>query len=153
VTASVIAVPLASQEIVVSPRSDAAFVKEVSQALDAQLDRVRFSPRSSSTGIAKVRFVADEYGRPAKISLYERSGSSDLDRAAKRAVSGLTNLSPLEYGAHDDRVIQANIVVASSEAQMERLMRKLQRDEAARIASARSERAVLAMTVAPRKAS
>lgn len=153
VTATVMAVPLASQEIVVSPRSDTTFVADVSQDLNAQLSRIRFDPREEANGIAKVRFQVGEDGRAANIEMYQRSGHTQVDRAAQRAVRGLSSLSPLPFGSEDGQVIQANIIVASSQPQMDRLTRKLVREETARIASSPRERAVLALTLAPRPVS
>ncbi|WP_369026239.1 TonB family protein [Qipengyuania sp. RANM35] len=153
VTGSVLAVPIASQEIVVSPRSDTTFVEEVSQDLEARLAATRIDPRWDAKGIVQVRFQAGGDGRPTNIAMYRSSGNSQLDRAARRAVSGLTSLDPMPVGSSDDQVIQANILVASSDAQMARLTRKLARDEAARIARSPRERAVLALTLAPRPVS
>lgn len=153
VTASVLAVPLASQDIVVVPQSHANFVAQVSKDLDRQLARIHFDPREDATGIAKVRFQASPDGRATQVEIYQRSGSGQLDSAARRAVRGLTNLTPLPYGSEDGQVIQANIVVAGSRQEMQRLTSRLSREEAARIARSPQERAVLALTLAPRPVS
>ncbi|WP_324828617.1 TonB family protein [Qipengyuania zhejiangensis] len=146
-TASIIAVPLASQEIVVSPRGTTTFVQEVSNDLNQQLERIPMGPRFDSHGIVKIRFRSSEDGRPVDISTYQSSGRNQLDAAARRAVRGLTSLAPLPRGANGANVIQANIIVAQSERQMENYTRRLAREEAARIASSPEERAVLALTL------
>jgi len=154
VTATVLAVPLASQEIVVSPRSDATFVADVSQDLNEQLRHVRFfDPRADATGIAKVRFQAGEDGRATNVELYQGSGRSQVDRVAEQAVRRLSSLSPMPFGSEEGQIIQANIIVASSQPQLDRLTRRLAREETARIASSPRERAVLALTLAPRPVS
>lgn len=150
---SVLAVPLASQEIVVSPRSGPTFVAEVSKDLDRQLDRVRINPLRNATGISKVRFQAGPDGKAANVKTYKGSGSTELDRVARKAVTQLTSLSPMPYGSERGQVIQANIIVASSEHQLDRLTRQLAREEAARIARGPEERKVLALTLAPRPVS
>ena len=148
-----IAVPLASQEIVVSPRSDTTFVTEVSRDLDEQLNRIRLAPHWDASGISKVRFQAGPDGKAVHVKTYEGSGNGALDRVARKAVSRLTSLNPMPYGSEQGQVIQANIIVASTHSQLERLSRRLAREEAARIARSPDERKVLALTLAPRPVS
>ena len=147
VTASLLATPLASQEIIVSPVSAARFVADVQSDLDRQLQRSQPAWDRAQTGVTSVRFTAGEDGRADNIVTYRRSGSSSLDRAARRAVSRLTSLAPLPMGASEGQLIQANIVYAKSERHADRLTRQLAREEAQRIASSPEERAVLALTI------
>ena len=149
--ASMLAVPLSSQEIVVSARSSQAFVEDVSSDLNSQLRRMRFDTNWNPTGIVKVRFHAGEDGSPTQIVTYESSGRSRLDREVKRAVSRIDSLDPLPAAFGPDPVIQANVIVANSPKQREKLERKLEASEAARMASGDpAERAVLALTMTPR---
>lgn len=147
VTASLLATPLASQEIIVSPSSHAVFVNTVQADLDRQLQKTRFASPWGNTGATSVRFTAGMDGRPDDVRTYRKSGSPHVDRAARRAVSRLTSLSPLPRGAKNGQVIQANIIFAGSEKQAERLQRRMERQEADRIASSPAEREVLALTV------
>lgn len=146
---TITATSTAAQEIVVSPRATEAFVHAVSADLDEQLERIRFGPRWEPSGIAQVRFRAGEDGRAYAIATYRKSGDSRFDRAALRAVEGLSSLSPLPYDAAKGQLIQANIVMARSDTEFERLSKKLAREEAARIASSKAEKAVLALTLVP----
>lgn len=148
--ATLFAVPLASQtssqDIVVSPRSSAAFAQEVGSDLNGQLARMRLDPRWDEGGIVKLRFRAGKDGTPTDIATYQSSGNRSLDRKSRKAVERLTSLAPLPSGARQSTVIQANIIVAYSDSQMKELSRKLARSEAARLASNDpAERAVLAL--------
>lgn len=153
IAASALAVPLASQEIVVSPRSEQTFVTEVSKDLDKQLNYIRFDPRSGNSGLTKVRFRADSDGKATSIKTYKGSGNTEIDRVARKAVSRLTSLSPMPYGSGRQQVIQANIIVASSDRDLDRLSRRLAREEAARMAQGPEEQQVLALTLVPRPVS
>lgn len=154
VAASMLAVPLLSQEIVVSRQSEQAFVEQVSSDLDTQLRRMRIDPRWEPAGIVKVRFHANADGTPRGITTYESSGNRRLDRAARRAVSKLDSLAPLPASAGYDPAIQANIIVARTRSQMESLGEKLAESEATRLASGDAEeRAVLALNMSPRPSS
>lgn len=146
---SVLAAPLGAQEIVVSPSSEAAFVAKVEADLDRQIQRMRFHGLQEPTGATSVRFRVGEDGSPVEVSTYRRSGSIPLDRQARRAVSRLTSLSALPSTASPGQVIQANIIMARSERQLEQLANKVAKDEARRIASSPAERAVLALTITP----
>lgn len=152
--ASMLAVPLSSQEIVVSPQTQQAFVAQVSSDLDNKLRKMRIDHRWEPAGIVKVRFRANDDGTPKDISTYESSGDYRLDRTVRRAISRLENLAPLPASAGYDPMIQANIIVASSRRQMESLSEKLAQSEATRLASGDvEERAVLAINLSPRPSS
>ncbi len=153
VTASILATPLASQEIIVSPRSHAVFVSNVQDDLNNQLNRLQFFSPWANSGATSVRFTAGADGRPDNIVTYRKSGSTRIDRAGRRAVARLTTLAPLPLGVAEGQVIQANIIFANSDTHAERLQRKVARDEARRIASSPRERAVLALNAGPRPAS
>lgn len=154
--ATLFAVPLASQtssqDIVVSPRSSAAFVQEVGSDLNAQLARMRLDARREETGIVKLRFRASADGTPTDIATYQSSGNRSLDRKSRKAVERLTSLAPLPENMRRGAVIQANIIVAHSDSQMKDLSRKLAKSEAARLASSDpAEKAVLALGVMPNR--
>ena len=141
--------PLAAQNIVVSSGVYDNFVTEVSRELDIQLDRIRPAPRWEPSGIAQVRFRTGSDGRAHDISTYRRSGDGRLDREAIRAVERLTSLASQPELVKPGRMVQVNIIVASTRSQFDRLSKRLARDEAARIASSPREKAVLALSMAP----
>lgn len=148
--ATMLAVPLSSQEIVVSARSDQAFVEDVSKDLDSQLRRMRIDHRWTPSGIVKVRFQAGPDGRPVAMETYESSGSKRLDRRVQNAVGRIDSLLPLPASAGPDPIIQANVIVASGRRSRESLERELAESEARRLASNDpEERAVLALNMAP----
>ena len=68
VTASVLAVPLASQEIVVSPGAAAAFARTVEADLDFHLQRVRFVGPRDTSGFTSVRFQCGPDGKARNIA-------------------------------------------------------------------------------------
>lgn len=144
--ASFVTVPAASQQIVVSPESSRALAESVSAGLDRQLRQTRYDPRVDDYGIAKVRFRAGVDGKATDVTTHEESGRPSLDRMARRAVSRLSGIHPGNYGVGNGQIFQANIVMARSEAHMAKLMKDLARDEARRIASAPTERTVLAVS-------
>lgn len=152
-TATVFTLPLAAQNIIVSPNQHDAFVTAVSEDLDNQLDHVRGGPRWDPAGIAQIRFQAGEDGRPHAVTVYRSSGDNRYDRAAVRAIKGLTSLSPAASDVLPNQTIQANIIVARSQSELDRLSKRLARDEAARLASSPRERTVLALTMASRPVS
>ena len=146
-TAAAFALPLSAQ-IIVSPADTAPYVAKVSADLDHQLDQIRTTARWEPSGIAQVRFRAGADGKPFAITTYRRSGDARLDRAVARAVARMTSLGVLPDAKHSGKVIQANVIVARSQSEFDRYSARLARDEAARIASAKNEKAVLAFTIA-----
>lgn len=140
---SMLAAPLAAQEIIVSP--EPAQVQAVETDLDQQLKEVHLMSSVPQYGVASIRFRAGEDGRPKNIKTYRSSGSNLVDNFARRAVKRLTSLKPLSYGGKEGHLVQANIIVASSQAHLDSLTRKLARDEARRMASSPREEAVLAL--------
>lgn len=144
--------PPASPDIVVSPRTHAAFAAEVSRDLQNQLDRFHRNGGYMAKGSVSIRFEPGADGRPTNVRTYRSSGDSMFDADARRVISRLNSLAPLPDGLSGNQVIQANIVVASSPAQLARIRAALAREEAQRMASSPAERNVLAlsMVAAPR---
>lgn len=153
--ASVLAVPLSSQEIVVSSQGEQTFVEQVSSDLGTEIRKIRFTNfHWQPSGIVKVRFRANPDGTPRDITTYESSGDRRLDRRVQKAVSRLTSLAPLPASAGDNPIVQANVIFAHTESEMETLSEKLVESEAKRLASGDElERAVLALNVSPRPGS
>ncbi|MBX7494898.1 hypothetical protein K3172_03380 [Qipengyuania sp. 6B39] len=148
VTASVLAVPIASQEIVVSPRAATAFAQTVEADLGVQLQRVHFVAPSGITGFTSVRFQCGPDGKARNIATFGGTGSRRIDQLGRRAVARLTSLTPQSYGIDEGQLIQANIIVAPNDKQMKRMRDKLERAEADRLARSPREKAVLALTMA-----
>ncbi len=144
------AVPATSQDIVVS--AEAAAIEQVSRDLDRNLLRAEW-PRRQATGegLAIVRFQRDADGRPVNVEMYRRSGSSGVDRLARRAVAGLGRSAPLPAIGGTGQIFQANIIVAYSEAEFTELSTRLAKLEKTRLADPR-ERAVFALTASTREA-
>ena len=149
---TLLAVPGMSQEIVVSStRSTDVMIEQVNADLDRQLNIASRRDRQLiGAGIAIVRFQCDENGKPDNVALFRRSGDRAVDRTAMRAVSKLSTLHPLPASLEKDQLFQANIVLAQDYVTLDRLSKKLEREEAARIASSPGERTVLALGVTPR---
>ena len=98
VSASLIAGPLAAEQIVVSPRDRSAFVERVEGDLANQLGKIRFDPRWDESGTTSVRFTS---GIDAGIGFVpEDRGHDGLDYPPRklrrlhqrRAVSGFDDL-------------------------------------------------------------
>lgn len=138
------------QDILVLPISEQAVIAAcVAGALDEELQGKRFNSRMTRSGIVKVRFVTNGAGVADNISLYDGSGTNQLDRAALRAIRRMSDLAPSPFADGHGQLMQANIIFAGSGHEAERLARRLNREEATRIASRRStEQAVLALTIA-----
>lgn len=145
-----LAVPATSQDILVS--REGAAIEQVSRELDRNLLRAEW-PRRQPTGegFVSVRFLRDADGRATDVTLYRRSGSSSVDRLARRAVAGLGRAAPLPRLGGPRQVYQANIIVAHSEEAHADLAVRMARLEKARLADPR-ERAVFAFAAGPRKA-
>lgn len=146
VTAAVLAVPVYSQDIVVTSSADVArFVKDVSSNLDRELAR-ETRLQTNRNGYAIVRFRADKDGRPQNVTLYRSSGEGDVNRAAQRVVGRLKSLHPLPSGIRDDQLMQANIIIARTPGQYRRLVKDVRRHDKARLASPAGEHHVLAFS-------
>ena len=150
--------PLAAQDrsqdedntIFVQPTSEEAeYAAQVGQQLDRNLARYNIPFGARSTGVVRVRFTASENGEAENLRLVGNSRSTHLDRAALWAVRRLTDITPDFTGSADGREIQANIIFADTERQVERMTRRVMREEAARMAEARErgEPPVLALTI------
>lgn len=150
-TGLLLSAPLASQDITVMPdrTTTEQFVAEVSHDLDRALGQVRIPSWQLRGGITQVRFQVDDEGKSENVTLYRRSGDPVADRVALKAVKRLNSMGPLPRGLTEDQVIQANIIMATGEPQMERLQKRLAREEAARIAEAGQSQSppVLALTL------
>ncbi|MBO6768723.1 MAG: energy transducer TonB [Erythrobacter sp.] len=145
------AVPAISQDIIVSAE-EAAAVERISRELDRNLVAADWSRnRSAGEGIAMVRFQRGADGRPVNVKIYRRSGSGSVDRLARRAVNRLGLSVPLPAIGGDGQLFQANIIVASSDAEFANLSTTLGKLEKARLADPR-ERAVFAFSASPREA-
>ncbi|MBO6527505.1 energy transducer TonB [Erythrobacter sp.] len=146
------AVPATSQDIIVSAE-EAAAVELISRELDRNLVHADW-PRQQARGegLAMVRFQRDAGGRAVDVEFYRRSGSSSVDRLARRAVKRLGRNAPLPALGGADQIFQANIIVANSEQAFSDFASKLAKLEKTRLSDPR-ERRVFAFTASPRKAS
>lgn len=140
---------LAAQDILVAPQSRAAYVERVGDTLQTQIDRFPFETWNARSGIAQVRFEVGEDGRAQAVRTHRTSGDHALDKAARIIASRLEDLAPLPRGSMAGQTIQANIVLASDRHKRDRLLARLAREEASRIASSPREAAVLVLGAAP----
>ncbi len=155
-SAAVLAQPLLSQNIVVTPSvTHHEFVEKVSRDLDRQLSTVaRLENAPNGEGISIVRFTRASDGDVENVKLYRASGKRGFDRVAMRAVSRLRSLDSVPAGVGRDQVYQANIIFAENVRDAGDLNRQLAAEEAARIASSPAERRILALgSAAPRPTS
>lgn len=147
---SLMVVPALSQNIIVEPKRATVdtFVEEVSHDLDDELRRARFDPISLYGGVAQVRFNVDDEGNPTNVRLYKKARDRQVNRVAMHAINRLEGINLASIGYPEDTVIQANVVISTSRDQTAQLLKKLQRDEQARLAAAQPEdRIVLALMV------
>ena len=89
-------------------------------------------------GVASVKFLCSEDGRPSQVVIVKSSGSRDLDASAVRAVRNIVTLHPLPDGITHDQPFQANIIYATSQKKLDRQMAALlaeAKDQNARIAN------------------
>lgn len=146
VSAALLAEPVFSQNIVVTPEvTHQEFVEKVSRDLDRQLDRTDvFGFQPNGEGISIVRFTRASDGSVSNVKLYRKSGKRAFDQISMKAVSRLRSLDALPSGVGPDQVYQANIIFAEDSWGVRDLEQKLAGEEAARRASAPSERKVFA---------
>ncbi len=147
---SLMVVPALSQNIIVEPKRTTVdtFVEEVSHDLDDELRRARVDPISLYGGVAQLRFNVDDEGNPTNVQLYKKVGDRQVNRVAIHAINRLEGINLASIGYPEDTVIQANVVISTSRDQTAQLLKKLQREEQARLAAAQPEdRIVLALMV------
>ena len=147
---SLMVVPALSQDIIVEPKRTTVdtFVENVSNDLDDQLRNVRMNSMSLYGGVAQVRFHVDEDGNPTDVWFYKKARDRQVNRIAVNAINRLEGIDLASIGYPEDTVIQANVVIATTRGQGDRLLKKLERDEQARLAAAQPNgRVVLALMV------
>lgn len=139
--------PIAAQsDIVVQPPTLAHWSAAISRELNATLRYPRTDPGwVTPEGTAWVDFTCSEAGKPAGMTVAQRSGSTALDRAAMAAVERIKTMHPLPVGIGHDQRYRAVIMFATSKSSLDRQRRTAMRDP--RLSGARSN-GILAL-VAP----
>lgn len=133
--------------VVSSGRSVDNFVEDVSRDLDRQLNRFDVtSPRQQETGLAQVLFECGPDGKPTNIRLYKKSGFW-TGLKARRVVSKIRSLHPLPQGVTHDQLYMANIIIADSPREFEKLSEELKQLEQQRIASSKGDRKIFAFNL------
>jgi hypothetical protein len=114
----------AKQEMTVTANpSFASWAETSSRTLGEAFDRVDLS--RSEAGITYVRFTCDEDGRPQNITTVpSREGKPNLARVGRKAIANIHAL-PMFAGARPDQVIEAAIIVADGQDQMDRMLAKV----------------------------
>jgi hypothetical protein len=96
-----------------------AWVDNASHSLDRALDRVDLS--NSETGIVYVQFNCDENGKPQNITTLN-GGMPNLARAGRQAVRSIRTLHPMFDGAKPNQLVEAAIVVAGDQEELESML-------------------------------
>lgn len=155
VALAVVGSPLAAQDrdqgsgtILVQPERS-TFVSNLGQELSRELDRIPYPDGNRHSGVVKVRFVANHRGGVDQVSLFDESGSRAMDRAAMRAVNRLDHLGSLPSAYGDQQAVLLSIIFATSEREAERLAERVDRENAALIASGDLGPEMLAVTMVP----
>ncbi len=148
-----VASPTLSQDQIVvgATPTQENWVQSVGTGLNAALEADNIlSVRPFRDGIVSIRFQANYDGRPTNIRMIEKSGDVWLDRAASNAVESLSSLRPLPVTMPEGQVFQANIIGANSQGSYERLLKRLERNEARRRIASTSEAKVVALNLSLR---
>ena len=127
-----------------------AAMEEWSQDVTRSLNRgliqsERFSNTRPQSGIVQVRFTVDADGKAENVSLYRSSGHAPTDRVATRAVRWIASLDDAPVQNLSDQTFQANIIFAPDTHEHAKLAKKLEKMEAARIASSGAEASVVTL--------
>ncbi|WP_379923135.1 hypothetical protein [Erythrobacter sp. R86502] len=133
--------------VVSSGRSVDDFVNDVSRDLDRQLKRIAItSSRQHGNGVAQVLFECGPDGKPINVRMYKKSGFwTSLE--ARSVVSKIRSLHPLPQGITHDQLYLANIIIADSPREFQKLSEKLEQLEKQRIASATGDRKIFAFNL------
>lgn len=118
------------------------------KSLERQLRRaVHSNSPQTNEGVVRVNFRCSEDGTPSEVALANSSGHGDLDRAALRAVRGISTLHPLPQGIPHDQRFAALILFANDQLSYNRQMAVLRENAARENASLAAGRTPLAMTI------
>lgn len=102
-------------------------------SLSRQLGRFMEYPRADyglafPEGTTWVDFTCSDDGRPANITVSQRSGSRNIDRAAVRAVERIQSLHPLPGGVDHSQRYRAVLIFAASQGEANRQLRVAMKD-------------------------
>lgn len=100
------------------------WIETATRTLDSAFDKVNLS--HSETGVTYVRFNTDENGMPqniATVSSGERK--PNLQRVGRKAVGNIRTLGPLFDGAKPNMLVEAAIIVADDQDQLDGLLAKV----------------------------
>ncbi|GGD95430.1 hypothetical protein GCM10011515_14110 [Tsuneonella deserti] len=98
-----------------------SWVQNASRSLDRAMGRVDLS--RSETGITYVRFNCDENGKPQNIKTVASSERKpNLDRVGRQTVGKIRTLYPLFNGARPNQLIEAAVIVADNQYDLEKML-------------------------------
>lgn len=109
------------QMVVTGNPSLPSWVESTSRSVDSALERVNIS--RSETGVTYVRFTCDEAGKPQNITTV-RTGmhAPNLDRVGRQTISKIKSLHPMFDGAQPNQLVEAAIVIADDQREIDRLL-------------------------------
>jgi periplasmic protein TonB len=114
-------------DIIVAAPSVAEWATNVGAGLRRNLSTISAKPLRHTKlpdGLVAVRFKCSEDGTASAIEIAQNSSSSNLNAAARRAVSRLRHMHPLPAGIGENQVYEAVISVASDSYEFDRQMAK-----------------------------
>ena len=132
--------------LVTSPTAMAQWQADVTRDLDHKLLLAeRYTRGRPTSGIVQIRFTLDEDGKPTNLETVYDSAGTAARRSASWAVRRLRDLDQAPVMNASGVRFQANIIFAENREQKTVLAAQLDRMERVRLASAGSERAVVAL--------
>lgn len=125
----------AKEELTVTANpSFSAWIDAATRTLGVAFEKVNLS--RSETGITYVRFNTDENGKPENIAtVTSGERKPNLQRIGRKAIGNIRTLHPLYDGAKPNMLVEAAIVVADDQDQLDGLLAKVH--ERARLQNAR----------------
>lgn len=121
--AACLAMPVSAEQpemIVTANSSFNSWVQNASRSLDHAMKRVDVA--HSETGVTYVRFNCDPNGKPQNISTVASGVQHPfLDRVGRQVIKRIRTLHPMFDGARPNQLVEAAIIVAEDQAELDRL--------------------------------
>jgi hypothetical protein len=109
------------QMVVTGSPSLPSWIENASRAVDSALERVDVS--RSQTGVTYVRFNCDENGKPQNIKTVKNGRyNPTLEHVGRQTIRRIRTLHPMFVGAEKGQEVEAAIVVADNQRQLDHLL-------------------------------